>query len=122
MEKETKTTEYLKCVLTEEEIKKIGADLAHKYSQIQDLEAQKKSVNYDFKARIDGLTAAVSICASTIQNGYEFRTIEYDIESAYSSGVILTIRIDTGEIVKEQKMTPKERQEQMFDGENQVDI
>ena len=116
MEKETKATEYLKCVLTEDEIKQIGADLAHKYSQIQDLEAQKKSVNSDFKARIDGLTASASICANTIQNGYEFRIIECDIEYDYASGVIRTIRTDTGEIVKEKKMTSKERQDEMFVG------
>jgi len=114
MENENKTTEYLKCVLTEEEIKEVGGNLARKYSQIQDLEAQKKSVVSDFKARIDGLTAEASRCANIIQNGYEFRTIDCEIVKDFAEGKIRTVRTDTGEVIKERDMTSKERQEKMF--------
>jgi len=107
------TTEYLKCILTEAEIKEAGAALARRYSEITNLEEQKKSVTSDFKAKIDAATAEASLLARQIQNGYEFRQIDCEIQRVWEDKTVQTIRLDTGEIVKTRPMTADELQDRL---------
>lgn len=114
METETiQTKEHLKCLLSEKEIKDAGAALARSYSEITDLEEQKKSVTSDFKAKIDGATAQASILARKIQNGYDFRDVECEEVWDYDDKVVELIRLDTGETVKSRKITPEELQRKL---------
>jgi len=112
MEAEVKKNikEHLKCVLTEEEIKEAGASLARKYSEITDLEEQKKSVVSDFKAQIDSATAMASVLARRIQNGYEYRNVDCEEQYDFNEKEIRVVRLDTGEIFKSRPMTPDELQ------------
>ena len=112
-----KTKEYLKCELTEEEIKELGAGLARKYSEITDLEDQKKALASDFKSQIDSATALASTMARKIQNGYEFRNVDCEIRKDYIDTTVRLIRLDTGEIVKERPMEPNELQGKLFNQE-----
>lgn len=107
--------EHLKCVLTETEIKAAGAQLARSYSEITDLEDQKKSSASDFKARIDGSTAQASILARKIQNGYEFRDIECEEVWNWDEKSVDVIRLDTFEVVKSRTMTAGELQQGLFE-------
>ncbi len=113
-ENRNKTKEYLKCILTEPEIKESGAQLARTYSEITDLEDQKKSLVSDFKAKIDGATASASILARKIQNGYEFRNIECEEWWDYECKVLEVMRLDTGEVIKSRPMTTDELQKKLF--------
>ncbi len=113
-ENRNKTKEYLKCILTEPEIKDAGAMLAKTYSEITELEEQKKSQASDFKAKIDGATAQASILARKIQNGYEFRNIDCEEAWDYEDKVVEVMRLDTGEIIKTRAMTTDELQKKLF--------
>lgn len=113
------TTEHLKHILTEDEIKDYGAQLARRYSEITDLEEQKKSVTSDFKARIDSANADAGVLARKIQNGYEFKNTDCEIQWDYDEKAVTVVRLDTMETVKSRPMTPDELQEEMFDGEGQ---
>ena len=109
-----KTHEHLKCILTEEEIKEAGASLADRYSEITDLEEAKKSVTSDFKAKIDSATADASVLARKIQNGYEFRNVECELQFCTDDKIVQSVRLDTFEIFKSRPMTSDELQEGLF--------
>jgi len=106
--------EHLKCVLTETEIKTAGAQLARSYSEITDLEDQKKSVVSDFKAKIDGATAQASILARKIQNGYEFRDIDCEEVWNWDEKLVYLVRLDSGEEIRSRVMTSGELQQGLF--------
>jgi hypothetical protein len=107
--------EHLKCVLTETEIKAAGAQLARSYSEITDLEDQKKSSASNFKARIDISTAQASILARKIQNGYEFRDIDCEEVWNWDEKTVDVVRLDTFEVMKSRIMTAGELQQGLFD-------
>ena len=113
-----KTKEHLKCELTEAEIKQLGYDLARKYSEITDLEENKKAVSSDFKSQIDAATALASSMSRKIQNGYEFRDVECEIRRDYARKIIEWVRLDTGEIFKDRIMTADELQEDLFENDD----
>jgi len=110
-----KTKEHLKCILTEEEIKESGAQLAKSYSDITDLEEEKKSVVSDFKAQIDKATAEASLLARKIQNGYEFRNVGCEEIWDYDEKLVYVVRVDTGETIRSRVMTSEELQKKLFD-------
>jgi hypothetical protein len=114
MEEKKVTKEYLKCILTEVEIKDAGAQLARRYSEISDLEDAKKSVMSDFKAKIDSATADASGLARKIQNGYEFRNIDCEEIWDYEDKVVEVVRTDTGEAIRTRPMKQEELQENLF--------
>ena len=107
--------EHLKCVLTETEIKTAGAQLARSYSEITDLEDQKKSSASDFKARIDSASAQASIVARKIQNGYEFRDIDCEEVWNWDEKTVDVVRLDNGETVRSRTMTVGELQRGLFE-------
>lgn len=114
MEEKKVTKEYLKCVLTEEEIKESGAQLARRYSEISDLEDAKKSVMSDFKAKIDSASAEASGLARKIQNGYEFRNVDCEEIWDYDDKVVEVVRTDTGETIRSRVMKAEELQDSLF--------
>jgi hypothetical protein len=111
---ETTTTRNLKCVLTEEELKKISEQMANAVLERDEALDGLKSVQAQFKARITGAEAQISLCASKIQNGYEYRNVECAIERDYLLGEIRYFRKDTGEKADSRSMTADERQQDLF--------
>lgn len=111
-------SEYMKCVLTEEELKTAGADLARKHSEVIDLENQKKSVVSDFGARIAQVKESSSVLARMIQNGYEYRNVDCQMEFDYDEKIVSYRRLDTDEIYKERVMSADELQRGLFEKED----
>ena len=101
-------TRHLKCILTEQELKKAGVDMAQAYLDLESEEDGLKSAQAQFKARIAGHEATIGLCANKIQTGHEFRQVE--CETRESGKNIETVRIDTGEIVETRPMTKDEMQ------------
>jgi hypothetical protein len=48
---------------------------------------EKKSVNSNYKAKIDEKDSIVSLLSSHITNGYEIKTVECDVEYDYDAGL-----------------------------------
>lgn len=114
MQEPKKINRTLKCLLTEDESREMGGELAQRYSEITDLEDQKKAVTSDFKSRIDAASAEASRIARMISNGYEFREVECEVVQDYEMGEVLIVRLDTGETIERRRMTPEERQVSAF--------
>ena len=88
------TKEVVKVALTPSEIRELGQDLARKYSEITDLEDQKKAITSEYKSRIDAAAAETSALARKIENGYEFREVQCDLVIDVPGTVLPTERHD----------------------------
>ena len=104
-----KTTRSLKCILTEQELKQVAEQMAQTYTDLQSEEDGLKSVTAQFKARIAGMEANISLYANKIQNKFEFRMIDCHQEEKGSD--VIMIRDDTKEVIETRPMTKEELQE-----------
>lgn len=106
--------EYLKCVLSAEELLEYGNSLARLHSECSELKEQAKSVASDFKAKIDAATSQGGIFARAISNGFEYRDVECEVDRDFEAKKVWTTRLDTGEIIKSRDMTQEELQVHLF--------
>jgi hypothetical protein len=101
----------LKCTFTEKEIQEKAKALAYNCNLRDQAEEEKKSVTSDFKAKIDSYTATISSLSNNINNGWEYRSIDCEVQmDTPKEGVKRIVRKDTGEVVEELAMTPEEMQ------------
>ena len=104
-EEKAYSNEYCKYILSEDEKKEIALTMAQKVSEVNQKEADKKSVTSDFTSQINSLTAEVNRSATLLTNGYEMRTIKCEIVADYDQKVFKMIRTDNGEVAKERRMS-----------------
>ena len=109
--------EYLKCNLTNAELLEYGNSLARLNTKANELKDQAKSVASDFKAKIDAAGSEAGVFARAIQNGFEYRNVECEIDRDYEVRKVFTTRLDTGEIIKTRDMTQEELQGHLFKDE-----
>jgi hypothetical protein len=104
----------LKCLFTEEEISEKSKRLAQNCKERSEYEEAKKATVSDFKSKIDGLSAHISLLSNHINNGYEYRDVECEVRmNVPAVGSKTIIRKDTGEIVTIEAMRPEEMQEDL---------
>lgn len=109
--KTKKVSEYLKYSFSEEETRDHAKKLARKNQELAELELKKKQLAADIKAEMDAATADAAKLARWVNDEYDFRMV--DCEVMYDSpgaGQKTIYRIDTGEVVKTEKMTSDECQ------------
>lgn len=109
--------EYLKCVLSHNELLEYGNGLARLHAEANELKEQAKSVASDFKAKIDAAGSEAGIFARAIQNGFEYRDVECEVDRDFETKKVYTTRLDTGEIIKSRDMTQEEMQGRLFEAE-----
>ncbi|MDD5699114.1 MAG: hypothetical protein PHH77_10905 [Victivallaceae bacterium] len=110
MERYPKTEEQLECVLTQDELVEMGRKLSKETQRRNSLEDEKKSVNSSLKASIDACNAEINRLGIIVSNGKEMREVE--CETRYNTpqnGIKSLIRMDTGEVIREQPMSSNER-------------
>ena len=108
------TTESLKCILTDDEIRRYGIAQARANAEIARAEEELQSVKSQYKSRIDAAAATRNDMAQRINNGYEFRQVECIERWDYGSNVITVLRTDTYETVSRRIMTRDEMQRKLF--------
>lgn len=100
----------LKCLLTDTEKQARGKELAEavlrKHELEQELDQTKKHYATDIKAQ----DAAIDRLQNIVNSGAEFREVATVITHDYLAGVILSTRVDTGEVFDTRTMTNNERQ------------
>jgi len=107
------TTRSLKCKFTQEELDIMKTDLAAITSELRSKEEEKRAVASQFKSEIDGLVARTNVLADKINNGYEFRPIECDIDKDMDSKIMTVIRRDTGEVIEQRPLQDHELQSEL---------
>lgn len=112
-----KTTEFLRYHFTEAEKRELAQIMAQSVIKIGELEKEKKAATSQFASDINQETAKASSAAQRIESGFEMRTIDCEKHYIYGPNVVVTIRLDSAETVKERTMTSAELQQEMFGGE-----
>lgn len=93
---------------SKEELEQKSKQLAMSCEERNKVEDQKKSVNSDFKSKIDSKNAEINIVSNHINTGYEWLTKTCDVQYDFDNG-FKTFVYD-GEIVGKEKMTPNDYQ------------
>ncbi len=100
----------LKTKLTQEELAEYAKDLSEKYLENVQLEADKKGVMAEFKAKMDVVAGKMALLSQKVSTQHEWRDIDCHWSLDWTTGIKRLIREDTGEIVREEKITHTDRQ------------
>lgn len=108
-------TEHLRHTFSDGELREIASQLARGNQRKAALELEKKQVMDDFKAQDAEQVAAINRNSTLYNNGFEFRMIKCAIDyHVPSKGYKRISREDTGEVIREEKMTAGELQDVLF--------
>jgi hypothetical protein len=105
-----KLTKNLKCILSEDETRKYGMELARANANKDEAEERKKEVDAQLKAEIESHSTRALNLARKINNGYEYRDVECLMQFDYPKNSVRIERQDTYEIIETRSMTDEERQ------------
>jgi hypothetical protein len=105
-----KTKEYLKCPLTEAEMKAQAEKMAQNLSQIAQYEADLKSIKKQIESDIARCQAELGSAVEKYRSGFEMRNIDCEIIKNFETNTVSIKRLDTGETIRERAMTAEERQ------------
>jgi hypothetical protein len=110
----------LKVPLTEAEVLQHGRELGKLSSQLAQVEAEEKDVRAQYKAKKESISSRMQYEAKLVNNGYEFRDVECEVRfNEPVSGEKSIIRLDTGDVVSIERMTPREMQPPLFDSDEE---
>lgn len=103
----------LPCVLTEEEIRIYGMQLAEELPKKKLLENELKKFKDQVNADISEISARVDELTNRINLKKEFRLIECAIKYDFPKNQKIWIRLDTGEIAKTTTIPTEDLQEDL---------
>ena len=105
----------LQCEYTPEELNEKRDELSATVIEANLVEGKKSDAAKAFKEELDALYSRTGILARQIKIRGEFRGVECAVEmNKPVTGVKRIVRLDTGELVKDEPMTYDERQDNLF--------
>lgn len=108
---EKRVYESIKFTFGETEMRELGQQLARENQAVYDHRKRKKELDAELAASIEAASGRVEALTIKVNNGYEMRELEVlHIFDAPKSGMKHVIRLDTGEILREEPMTLDEKQ------------
>lgn len=110
-------TEQLECHLTAEEFDERAKGLAQACQDVGREEGNQAQIKADMKARMAALEADRSRLSLVVSRRAEVRDVRVRIEADDAKAEAITIREDTGEIVKRRALELHERQTKLADVE-----
>lgn len=102
--------ENLKTKLSRLELEEYAKTLSEKYIEHGQLEADKKGVVAEYKAKTDTLEGQLSLLSQKVSTLHEWRDVECHWGYNWKTDKKVLIRQDIGEIVREEKITTSDRQ------------
>lgn len=84
LSKELRNIRYL---FTKEELEGKSRQLANACTAHDSLEQEKKTVNSDYKAKIEAQISVIKSLSNHISNGYEMKNVECEVEKDFEKGV-----------------------------------
>lgn len=111
--KEKEFHDVLRCELTKEELDELAGRLAEEQLELQELEEQKKAVTKDFAGRIEAVQARIRSGSNTFRQRWEMREVECVEVKDYDRGTCYSKRLDTGEVIKQRKLTSAELEREL---------
>jgi len=108
----------LDCKLDDLQVLRKGEEIATKMVKYDAVEEEKKVLTKMLGDQMKDIRAEVSLLAKQISNRTETRSVKCTVElNVPVIGTKRITRLDTGELVKEEAMTPEERQTNLFSEE-----
>lgn len=95
-----RTTRECSCVLTEQEKVGLGAVLAAKEGERENVLAAKRAANADYNERLKDLAKVITETSRSIREGTIMRTVECEERRDVAAREIRVIRLDTGELAE----------------------
>lgn len=108
--RESKVSKHLSCLLSDQEIRTMGQELARANAQKDEAEERKKAVDAQLKSEIESHATRSASLARTINNGYQYKDVECVMRFDYVTNTVTTVRTDTGAVIDTRAMTTEERQ------------
>lgn len=102
--------ENLKTRLSERELKEYAKDMSEKYIEHCQLEADKKGVVAEYKGKTDVIESQLNLLSQKVSTQHEWRDVECHWGYNWKTDKKVLVRQDTGEIVREEKITQADRQ------------
>jgi hypothetical protein len=105
------TSFYIDYKFTDQELMEKGKELAKASQQKDALELKKKEVTSQITAEIAGKNAEINIITSKINNGYENRKVEGQIEYDFEENKKYFIH--DGKVHRTERMTEEDHQQEL---------
>lgn len=99
-----------KHVFTMEERDAMGRDLAARFQSINELTAEKSSMNKDFASRIEAEELAANRCALYLRDGFMMKDTECQVTFDWDGNTKEFTRTENGEFVERREITHSDRQ------------
>ena len=109
--------ENLKTRLSPKELAEYATTLSEKYIENVQLEADKKGLVAEYKAKIDVILGEMGLLSQKVSTQHEWRDAECHWGYDWKTDKKVLVREDTGEVVREEKITMADRQK-LFPLEN----
>jgi hypothetical protein len=113
MARKEKDTLDLECILTDPETLKYSRELAENLSRLNQLDAREESFKTQLKADRAEVELKVASYSEKIKAGKEYRQVECQIVYDWKAGKRYWYRNDTGEQVRESKISEEDLQEHL---------
>jgi hypothetical protein len=95
---------------TEEEMRGLAESMAAQEKKVADLEAEKKKAADNFKLQVDSAKLALATAAMKYRDGHETRYVDAKVRPDFTTGKVLFIHPETGQVLRERIMTEDEKQ------------
>lgn len=100
----------LPCILTKEEQRLKGLEMATKDHELFKKQEEAAIAKEKFKKEAEAISGAITTLARVLRDGYEHRSIECKEIHDYNTGTVQIVRTDNGAVHEERAMTDHERQ------------
>jgi len=108
-----KTERLLKVLLTPDEERYFGKEIARARQELAAVNDELDEVKSQFKSKIESCEKEQNRFMVLLNNGYEYRQVECEVVNDYKAGTVRVTRMDTGELVEERAMNDIDRQREL---------
>lgn len=110
-------SESLMCTLTEPELAERADRAARLQYDADKITSEAKLASKAAKDRVEKIEAERRLLLSEVRTKQGYKAVECIAKADYARGLLETVRLDTGEVIRSRKLTPEERQKKMFPGD-----
>lgn len=104
---------YLPCILTQKEIYDAGKSLTDALKRRAECENRLDSVKQQIKGEMTSAEGDIAKYQQLVSSEKEHRMVDVEVRFDFKAGTKETVRMDTGELIKTERISEEERQKVM---------
>ena len=106
--------------LTDDELLMKGRELAALERETDQADAERKAISKEMGEKVKEMRERALTMAQVIETKQEKRPVECVQHKNWVASTVETVRSDTGEVVQERPMSERDRQEAMFEKDDEA--